>query len=90
MKIHILHASVNPDKYDVKRLGEMSYGEAREFFENDKVQCCTCGVDVIDVTTLTGNDSDALFIKKLYKPDGIMSGDSSDALFVWFKLVPWG
>lgn len=90
MKIHILHASVNPDMYDVTRLGTMGFGEAREFFEDDKVKCCNWGIDVIDVTTLTGDASDALFIKKQYMPEGVMSGDTSDALFVWFKLVPWG
>lgn len=80
MKIQILHASVNPDKYDVKRLGGMCFGEAREFFEDDNIGCCNWGIDEIDAE---------VFNARLYKPEGIMSGDISDVLFVWFKLVPW-
>ena len=80
MKIQILHASVNPDKYDVRCLGGMCFGEAREFFEDDNIDCCNWGIDEVDAE---------VFNARLYKPEGVMSGDTSDVLFVWFKLVPW-
>ena len=78
MKIQILHASVNPNFYDVVRLGKMGFGEAKEFFEDDNIGCCTWGVDEIDAD---------VFNARLYKPDDVMS--AIDVLFVWFKLVPW-
>ena len=80
MKIRILHASVNPEQYDVKRLASMCFGEAQEFFEDDPIGCCNWGVDDVDPT---------VFNSKHYSPDGATGGDGSDALFVWFKLVPW-
>ena len=80
MKIQILHASVNPEKYDVKRLAEMCFGEAREFFEDDNINCCDWGVDDVNPE---------VFNHRLYCPDGTKQGDTSDCLMVWFKLVPW-
>jgi len=80
MRIRILHASVNVQHYDVEKIAKMSYGEAQEFFEDDNIGACTWGVDIINPE---------LFNAKQYKPSGIETGDVSDALFVWFKLVPW-
>ena len=80
MKIQILHASVNPDKYNVQELSGMSFGDAREFFEDDNINCCTWGIDTIDETQ---------FQHRKYIPEGANVGDTSDCLLIWFKLVPW-
>ena len=81
MKIQVLHASVNPNFYDLKKIGKMSFGEAREFFEDDNVCCCNWGVDELNPDVFNSN---------LYKPEGnpALAGDT-DALFVWVKVVPW-
>lgn len=71
--VKIFSASVNPSYgYDLVKIGKMSYDEAVEFFENDKIGACTCYEHEVDTT----KSNEFKF-----------AADENDTMFVWTKVV---
>ncbi len=76
-KVTILHASVNPSYYDVKALTKMNFDEAKDFFEKDTLQACSCAYTEL---------SSPIEAEKFFFPEGANFGDTSDCLLVWVKV----
>ena len=77
MKVRILSISLNPSRYDVSKLAEMSYDEAKAFAENDTVNCMNCRN-----FTINPNEVQEL----TFHADVVRFGDTSDTVLNWLKV----
>ena len=78
MKVQIFSASVNPSYgYDLVAIGKLSFADAVDFFENDKIGACTCHLRELDLS----KPNECSFCA-----DGADCGDGSDTMFVWTKV----
>ena len=75
--IKVFSASFNPMYYDAKEIASMDFDHAVQFFKEDKIGCCT-------TNTHTINPAQAGEVK--FMQDGLMGGDTSDAMVVWVKV----
>lgn len=77
-RIKILHASVNDMYYDIQALSQMSYDEAKNYFDHeDKFGACNVGE--IEVDYSKPNEFS-------FHADGVASGDGSDTMLNWCKV----
>ena len=77
-RIKILHASVNNMCYDLQALSQMSYDEAKNYFENeDEFHACNVGEITVD---------DSKPNEFSFHADGVASGDGSDTMLNWCKV----
>lgn len=77
-RIIVYSVSFNPDYYDAKKVARMSFDEAVHFFEcEDTLNCCHTEIMTIDPREIGE-------IKIMQ--DGIISGDTTDAMLVWIKV----
>ena len=78
-KINIFSVSINPESYDVRSIANMTYDEAKQFFEHDDTNCCCCCRNIeVDQT----KEHEITF-----HADGVRNGDGSDTMFNWLKVV---
>ena len=77
-RIKILHASVNDMYYDLQALSQMSYDEAKHYFDHeDKFGACNVGEITVD---------DSKPNEFSFHADGVASGDGSDTMLNWCKV----
>lgn len=79
MKVKIFSASVNPSfDYNLEQIGKLSFDEAVEYFENDRICACSCNLREVDITKPN---------EFSFCADGANYGDGSDTMFVWVKVI---
>ena len=77
-RIRILHASVNDMYYDIQALAQMSYYEAKHYFDyEDKFGACSVGEITVD---------DSRPNEFTFHADGVAFGDGSDTMLNWCKV----
>lgn len=77
MKVKILSVSLNPTAYDFKEICNLSYDEAKVYFEKDEIKCCNVREIVVDQTKEN---------EMRFHADG-MPNDPSDTMLNWMKVI---
>ena len=49
-KVLLLHVSLNPNYYNLERLSQYSFDEAKKFCEEDEIGAKTWGLEEVDTT----------------------------------------
>ena len=79
MKVQIFSASLNPfGYYDYEAVSNMSFDEAVDFFDKDRVGACTCNLHEVDLTKPN---------EFSFYADGANEGKRCDTMFVWTKVT---
>ena len=77
MKVKILSVSLSPLAYDFGEICNLSYDEAKEYFEKDEIRCCNVREFVVDQTKEN---------EMRFHADG-MPTDASDTMLNWMKVT---
>lgn len=77
MIVKILSVSINPNDYNLEEIYDLSYDEAKMYFDNDYTRCCNVREFVVDQS----KENEITF-----HADGILN-DPSDTTLNWLKVV---
>lgn len=76
MKVKILSVSISPLAYDFSEIANLSYDEAKKYFEKDEIECCNVREFYLDLTKEH---------EMTFHADGIPF-DPSDTMLNWVKV----